>query len=89
MQSDFQYSFLTDEYLHGQSCQSKFYGAFFGGEILNSFIMDSHMKADLNCPRIHLSMLWFLFLVFSGIPKQHTSHYKTSHLNQIVNFITR
>lgn len=75
--------FFLDRWIFAWSKSPKFYGAFFGGEILNSFIMDSHMKADLNCPRIHLSMLWFLFLVFSGIPKQHTSHYKTSHLNQL------
>lgn len=26
----------------------------FFGEILNSFIIDSCMKADLNCPKIHV-----------------------------------
>lgn len=57
----FSVCFLDRWILHGQSRQSKFYGAFFGGEILNSFIMDSHMKADLNCPRIHLSILGFFF----------------------------
>ena len=53
MQSDFQYSFLMDEYCMVKTASRSSVLHFFG-EILNSFIMDSHMKADLNCPRIHL-----------------------------------
>lgn len=51
--SALQYSCLMNEFSVVKGATQTFVLHFFG-EILNSFIIDSCMKADLNCPKIHV-----------------------------------